>query len=75
VTSAPAGQQAAVVTPPAASPSQPVGDDTGNGKGKKKNGSDKGDAAASPPQTDAHRNRPGWGNGDENHEHSGPHGK
>jgi hypothetical protein len=75
VTSAPAGQQASVVTPPAASPAQAVGNDTGNGKGKKNNGSDKGDAAASPPQTDADRNRPGWGNGDKNHDHSGPHGK
>jgi hypothetical protein len=76
-TSAPAGQQASVVTPPAASPSpSPAAADTGRSKGNKHNGNDKGDAEASgPPQTDADRNRPGWGHGDENHDHDGPHGK
>jgi hypothetical protein len=74
--SVPAGQQTAVVTPPAVSRSpSPAANETGRSKGDKRNGNDKGDAAASPPQTDADRNRPGWGHGDENHNHDGPRGK
>ena len=75
-TSAPAGQQAAVVRPSTASPSpSPPANHSGKSNGDKHNGNDKSDAAASPPQTDADRNRPGWGHGDENHDHDGPHGK
>ena len=81
-TSAPTGRQAAVVTPhaPSPSPSPPV-NDTGRTKGNKDSGKDKGGkdkggaAATAPPETNADRNRPGWGHGDENHDHDGPHGK
>ena len=71
VTSGPAGQQAAAVTPTPASTPPSAGNDTGRGRDKKDGGS-----AGSPPASDADRNRPGWGHGDENHDHSGPpHGK